>query len=42
MSNAIVVVVVVVELDTTGLTGEEVCERLVEMARERRAAGGER
>jgi len=31
-----------VELDTTGLTGEEVCERLVEIARDRQAAGGER
>jgi len=31
-----------VELDTTGLTGEQVCQRLVEMAGERRAAGGGR
>ena len=28
-----------VELDTTGLTGEEVCDRLVEMVEERRGAG---
>lgn len=31
-----------VELDTTGLTGEEVCARLVEMATSRQSAGGAR